>query len=138
MKPTGFWVSIEHPTEDYFGWKDWCQSEEWNQDGLQYKAIINVDPEASVLELPTIQDMYRFNKDYGVLEEDRRMRNPWSNSNDLMYIDWDQVYEKYSGIFIYPYHHTLRLENNFMWYYGFDCSSGCIWDLSIVTGVTIE
>ena len=135
MKPKGLWFSIEHETEDYFGWKDWCQSEGWRLDGLQYESIIELESDASILELRTIKEMYQFNEDYGVIEVDRRFRNPFSNSDDIIYIDWDRVYEKYQGIFIYPYHHTLRLENNFLWFYGWDCSSGCIWDMDAIHNI---
>ena len=48
----------------------------------------------------------------------------------MITIDWERVKEQYSGIIITPYCFDLRLD--FIWYYGWDCESACIWDTSIL------
>lgn len=34
-KPRGLWLSAECGTEEQYGWRDWCEGEEWNLDGLR-------------------------------------------------------------------------------------------------------
>ena len=36
------------------------------------------------------------------------------------------------GIIISPYQWDCRLALESGWYYGWDCSSGCIWDISCI------
>ena len=43
-----------------------------------------------------------------------------------MFIDWPKVAERYDGIIIAPYQWSRRLDGP-MWYYGWDCASGCVW-----------
>ena len=47
-------------------------------------------------------------------------------------IDWAEVASKYDGIIISPYQWSLRLDMEMMWYYGWDCASGCIWNISAI------
>ena len=49
-----------------------------------------------------------------------------------MIIDWHAVAQAYAGIEIAPYCWSLRFEYEFLWYYGWDCASGCVWELSAV------
>ena len=49
--------------------------------------------------------------------------------------DWARVGEAYPGIIIAPYIWSRRLDGP-MWYYGWDCASGCVWDPSVVRSIT--
>lgn len=56
------------------------------------------------------------------------------------YIDWQKVAEHYSGIEIRNF---LAIKNpakgwyfSPSWFSKFDCSSGCVWDFSIIKEVT--
>lgn len=55
---------------------------------------------------------------------------------DRLGILWRDVYKDYQGIFISPYCWASRFE--FMWYYGWDCASACVWDLSAVKEIEGE
>jgi len=53
-----------------------------------------------------------------------------------MRIDWEAVAKRYTGIEIEPYNWERRNSgpnNNYsmsmLWYYGWDCASGCVWEL---------
>ena len=133
MKPNGLWFSIENKEEDYYGWKEWCEDSEFRLEALEYKYLIQLADNAHILELTNLVDMFRFNKEYSIPEN-----ITWDRSNKLLYeptaykIKWNEIRAKYQGIFIYPYHYELRLRNDFTWYYGWDCSSGCIWDLNAI------
>ncbi len=47
-------------------------------------------------------------------------------------LEWDKVKDKYQGIIIAPYQWECRLALETCWYYGWDCASGCIWDLDCI------
>lgn len=42
-------------------------------------------------------------------------------------IDWKAVAKEYDGIEIDPYQYERRFSEGFLWYYGWDCASGCVW-----------
>jgi hypothetical protein len=46
------------------------------------------------------------------------------------YIMWGEVAEEYSGIIISPY--SRARSKSYLWYYGWNCAGGCIWDTEIV------
>lgn len=48
-------------------------------------------------------------------------------------LDWPAVVSLYQGIVITPYQWSLR--HKLTWYYGWDCASACVWDLSAVESV---
>lgn len=47
-------------------------------------------------------------------------------------IDWPRVAAVYDGIEIPRYIYQCRLERGVIWYYGWDCASGCVWNLDRV------
>jgi hypothetical protein len=46
------------------------------------------------------------------------------------YIMWGEVAEKHSGIVINPYSRARNL--TYLWYYGWNCAGGCIWDTGVI------
>jgi len=54
-------------------------------------------------------------------------------------VNWNKVKRAYAGIEIQNYHEIKREGYNSMlqciWFFGWDVSSGCIWDLSIIKKV---
>jgi hypothetical protein len=49
------------------------------------------------------------------------------------FIDWNKVSKSYKGIQINYYSNKHRLD--MLWYYGWDCESGCIWDISCIKNI---
>ena len=123
MKPRGFWYSAGSADD---GWDDWCLGEEWNVDGLRYRSAVDVDLDRMLVL--TDEASIRFFAD----EYSRPMsvRLP-----DFRSVDWPSVARCYAGIEVAPYCWSLRLEPGFLWYYGWDCASGCVWDLSAIRSV---
>jgi hypothetical protein len=115
-KPRGLWVSDE--SEGAWGWREWCEAEGWNLDGLTFKTEFALTPEANVLIIDTPEALIEFDAKYA------------TGSAYIARIDWSVVAEQYDGIIITPYQWEHRLE--MMWYYGWDCASGCIWNLSAI------
>ncbi len=61
-----------------------------------------------------------------LIDFDRKYSTNINEKINLSYIDWESIEKKYSGIEISPYQYSLRF--SLFWYYGWDVSSGCIWN----------
>ena len=120
IKPNGLWLSDENTD---WGWKAWCESEEFNLDGLI--GITNFECDTSNwCVLSNVQKILKFTKEY---ECQLYPGAIYHNS-----IDWNRIKKKYKGIVITPYQWKARLEPRTFWYYGWDCASACVWDLSTI------
>lgn len=116
-KPTGLWLS-EDSGED--GWRHWIDSEGWRTEEYIIATEIELIEPESILILTSANELDRFTNEYGEMSLITYYRSPC--------IKWGKVAEKYKGIIITPYIWERRMELN--WYYGWDCASGCIWDVS--------
>jgi hypothetical protein len=117
MKPSGFWYGFGSE------WLDWCRSEmpEWTG-----KYIYSVDIGSSnVLRIKSHMELMMFHRKYS-------MRKPEDIPEDFddVNISWYKVSKEYDGIEINPYQYEARYQ--YMWYYGWDVASGCIWNLKNV------
>lgn len=117
FKPAGLWFDVDGD------WRRWCEGESFHLGEFAYRNILTFDAER-ILRLKTAQDIDKFTKDFG-----RRGRTYESE------IQWQDVRERFSGIVIAPYCWARRLEPHTFWYYGWDCASGCIWDIDAITSV---
>ena len=120
-KPNGFWVSVRGDDD----WEWWCRSEDFHIDSLQCTHTVVLRPDANILFISTQCGMEDFQHRYAV------------NIRSLFAIAWEQVRKKYDGLIISPYRWSYRLNPDFMWYYGWDCASGCIWNLDAVESVSL-
>lgn len=119
-KPPGLWVSVEGEHD----WPAWCRAEEFNVERLSCASEIILKPSANVLRIGTVHDLDAFAKKFrfGV----RRYETE---------IAWNEVRYEHDGIIIVPYQWERRLAEGFSWYYGWDCASGVIWNLSAIESV---
>ena len=117
-KPVGFWVSVEGEDD----WPSWCQSAEFAVESLSHIAAVSLADGHRILELAWPEDLTRFAAKYLV----RVRSNDWG-------IDWQRVASDYDGLIIAPYQWSCRLGMD--WYYGWDCASGCIWNLAAIDSV---
>ena len=114
-KPRGLWLSVEGEQD----WREWCESESFGDLTHASEAKLIANP--NVLIIDTIGKLDDFNKQYG--GDDDRTRS----------ISWRPVKAAYDGIIIAPYRWERRLD--LMWYYGWDCASGVIWNLRAIASV---
>ena len=113
MKPFGFWYGFGSE------WIDWTRSEmpEWVG-----KYIYSVDiGNTNVLQIKTHMELMMFNREY---------QSNLSDTGHRRLIDWKKVADKYDGIEINPYQFEARYQ--YLWYYGWDIASGCVWNLKNV------
>jgi len=120
-KPHGFWVSVQGDRD----WKDWCEAEEFNLESLRHTHTVELKQSANVLLVSTAAEIEKFHNTFS------------TESNDFLYptIKWDEVQKQYDGVVIAPYQGAYRLHCDYMWYYGWDCASGCIWNLEAIQDV---
>jgi hypothetical protein len=116
-KPKGFWVSVD----GQYDWREWCLGESWNLDGFASRLPLTLAPTANVLLIETEQALIEFTHRYGV---------PAKYSGGSPAIAWPVVADEYDGIIISPYQWGCRYGELTSFYYGWDCASGCIWNLA--------
>jgi hypothetical protein len=114
LKPAGFWVSVGS------GWADWCEGEEFRTENLVHTYRVRLVPDANVLTIGDVDGLDGFTDTHQL---------------DRYHLDWPKVAANHQGVVIAPYQWSRRFEH--LWYYGWDCASGCIWDLSAIADVTV-
>lgn len=126
FKPHGLWVSVDGPRD----WREWCIENEFGLDRMVYRYEVLLAPDANVLTLPDADAIARFEAEFGVT------RKVYEFLDRPDTIDWVEVARRYKGILIAPYSWPHRLGS--LWYYGWDCASGCIWDHTAIAKVVLD
>ncbi len=125
-KPNGLWVSVEGEDD----WAAWCTSDmpEWVNGSAVTEVVLKSD--ANILHIENDAQLMAFHREYGAVPEyeiKRYPRDMWAKQPR-----WSRVAGTYAGIVIAPYQWARRLDRATRWYYGWDCASGCIWDVSVI------
>jgi hypothetical protein len=131
-KPRGIWVSVDGEDD----WHSWCTDNSFNLGGLTQAHRVTLTDDANVLWITNRQEFVAFAKGYGRPEE-RPLFTAMRRVTEVDYetaISWGRVATDYDGIIIAPYQWHFRL--SCMWYYGWDCASGCIWNLDAIAEFT--
>jgi hypothetical protein len=123
-KPNGFWVSDE---SDH-GWHTWCTAEEFRLENLKYQHEVELKKDANILKISNLDEFDEFNEKYSI-EQYPGM--------SIKTIDWAKIKTEYQGIIISPYQWKRRLDPQSHWYYGWDCSSGVIFNHEAVAGIKL-
>lgn len=114
LKPSGFWFEVNGD------WRRWCSTEmpQWIRNRWLYTVD---DSTCRLLKIKTGEQLNWFHQNYCNLSQTWEYRCP----------NWHRLFVKgFDGIEISPYQWKQRLE--MMWYYGWDCASGVIWNASKV------
>lgn len=118
IKPRGLWYGINYE------WLEWCKG---NFSIHNEMIEINIDS-SKILLIENPQQLYSLMGIFG-----------YNIVEGVKYIDWEKLSKYYSGIEFQNYHQTKNsfdLHNLPTWFYTLDCSSGCIWDLSVIKNYT--
>ncbi|HSW39929.1 MAG TPA: hypothetical protein VLL97_10605 [Acidobacteriota bacterium] len=117
-------------------------------ENLRYRHSVTILDASRILMLKTAKDVDAFTHKYGrdfsgniqILQSakdvDAFARNYGRDlSADIRkafssYIMWGEVAEKHTGIIVAPY--SRARSRTYLWYWGWNCASGCIWDTSII------
>lgn len=130
-KPDGLWVSVEGEDD----WASWCREEEFAVHHLAAVHEVTLSESANIVYIDGADQLRAFHEKWsrptamsGVFGPDR--------GNHYHDPDWVEVSRAgYDGIIIAPYIYCMRTEGPF-WYYGWDCASGCIWNLDAIESFT--
>lgn len=141
-KPNGLWFDVDE------SWKRWCETARFRLQRLRYRHTVTVVDSSRILFLRKAKDIDRFTRGYGhnlsghirpLQNSEEREDFARRYGSDLFadivgqfssYIMWEEVAEKHSGIIIHPY--SPSRSRTYLWYYGWNCAGGCIWDTSII------
>lgn len=141
-KPNGFWFDVNE------SWKRWCQSTQFRLEALRYQHTVTILDTSRILFLRKARDIDVFTREYAhnlsghiqvlhsTTDTDAFARQYGRDLfSDIQkqfsnYIMWGEVAEKYSGIIINPYSRARSL--TYLWYYGWNCAGGCIWDTRVI------
>ena len=118
LKPHGLWYSIDNE------WIEWCKN---NMPSFIRPNSFNLEINLNeCIVISTEEELVNFNNKYKKIYYD-----------SIVGLDLVKLKEDYKGIEIRNYNdlYDYRMELEYMWFYGWDVSSGCIWDLSILTKV---
>ncbi len=137
-KPNGLWFDVNE------SWKRWCEVTQFHLEDLRYRHIVTIRDASRILFLRNAKDIDRFTRAYGRnLSGHIQLLQSTEDINTFMrqygqdlfgdiqrqfsnYIMWQEVAGKYSGIIVDPYSRARSL--TYLWYYGWNCAGGCIWD----------
>ncbi len=141
-KPNGLWFDAG---ED---WRQWCEAMQFRLEDLRYRHNVTILDTSGILYLRRAKDIDAFTRTYGRnisggirLLQNANDRDAFTRKygRDLFseiqaqfsnYIMWEEVAAKYSGIIIVPY--RLSRRDTYLWYYGWHCASGCVWDTNVI------
>jgi outer membrane protease len=129
FKPHGLWVSDESAD---MCWSHWCRENNFNEQNLEYQTELDVAL-SEVLLLQSKRDIELFQLVYRPSTvKDSALATYWPSNTSFLFIDWGKVAKEHKGIIITPYLWEFRVKFDYIWYYGWDCAGGCIWDLSCI------
>jgi hypothetical protein len=141
-KPNGLWFDVNG------SWKRWCENVAFRLERLRYRHTVTILDTSRVLFLRNANDIDQFTREFGhnlaghiqplqSTEDIGAFANRYGSDlfRDIQrqfsnYILWGDVAEKYSGIIIHPYSRAKSL--TYLWYYGWNCAGGCIWDTDAI------
>lgn len=141
QKPHGVWFSVEDFGEDDQNWKSWCIGEKFRLEALKYKYSISIRKGSRILYMSEPEELESFSLKYAGNDPSgfKRFTGNPEQRPYIYIIDWERVMSEYDGIIIAPYRWDCRLMNpTTSWYYGWDCSSGCIWNMKAIKSFILE
>lgn len=130
-KPVGLWIS----DDSSFSWKDFCHMSGSFLEDLEKRYKIILKKNANILHLNSIEDILRFTDEYGCNIMGEIIGHIDERCDAIR---WKEVAEKYDGIIITPYMWNWGLMRTAWWYYGWDCASGCIWNVSAIASCRLQ
>lgn len=137
-KPDGLWVSVVGEDD----WAAWIAQEREDRSALRYAYRVELAPGYNICWITTAEGIDDFHAQYSYEDDFNRhmARQAFSVIDDEFLrrqwpIDWVKVAAVYDGLIIAPYQWSRRLGGP-MWYYSWDCASGCIWNTQAVMSLS--
>ena len=127
-KPVGLWVSVKGMND----WPFWCEGSGYNPQGLMNRHLVTLAPDAKILHLDSPDAVREFDRSW------RDPRDDIGGDGLSRGILWQSMSPWYDGIIIAPYCYQVLASRGSNWYYNWDCSSGCIWNLDAIAEMSVD
>lgn len=115
-KPWGLWAS---PVNAKYGWKDWCEDEDYNTDDLYLSFRFRVKANARILHIHSLSDAKKY-----LLVKER-----FYSITDYM-LDLKRIYAHYDGMELHLSDDWSMRDNNV--FYTWDADSICVWNPDVI------
>jgi hypothetical protein len=121
-KPVGLWFDVDGE------WQDHCEGNElWSRPRVPHR--VTLVPGANLIRLATPQDVLEFTETWS-----RAGADAWMDTDA---IDWPAVQKHHDGILAVPFFGSfaflhLPQPRICSWYWLWDVSSGCVWNLKAI------
>jgi hypothetical protein len=141
-KPNGFWFDVDGD------WQRWCGTTEFRPGTFRYRHKVTILDTSRIIFLRRAKEVDAFARKYArnLSGNIRLLQSAGDNDafarqygrdlfGDILqqfsnYIMWREVAEEHSGIIIAPY--SRARSETYLWYHGWSCASGCVWDTSVL------
>ena len=133
-----FWAS---PVDTNYGWKDWCEDEQFNLDRFECSQTFTLKETANICTIDSMESLKEFMKKYtkysdfdenhnNVLKDvtDDMDLNRWFTFGSFKF-DWNKVLHDYDGMEI-SHDFNFNIMHNI--FNTWDCDSICIWNPDII------
>lgn len=117
-KPNGLWFGIGN------SWLNWMISEDFKYTEYNYIYELEFDKN-KILKIDNENKFKKFEEQFLLKTDKKPLTLSYKTNTFMGSIDWEKVSSQYNGIEISPYFYQFRLSH--LWYYGWDCASGCLW-----------
>lgn len=111
----GLWAS---PVDTDFGWKDWCEGEEFHLDRLDKRFTFTLSEDAKILTVRGLDDV----KDYTSYIDERITL--------FKVLDFDRIMRRFDGMELIHEDRYSELHDSF--FYTWDCDSIVIWNPQVL------
>lgn len=128
-KPNGLWLSVEDDPVD--GWFAAVEDMGLAPERVAVEHVVDLHPDANLLVVKDAEDLERLDAMLPALP-----LYPGDDATLRVHVDWSHVIEEFDGVVIAPYRYERRLDSAYGWYYGWDCASGCVWNLDAIAALT--
>ena len=124
----GLWGS---PTNSDFGWKDWCESEDFVRNGFDIYTIWKLKPNANILVIDSPDDLRKILDHYGFTDDNGYMQKKY-------FIDYLKIVKDgYDGVFLTDKgnrgcHSYVDYKDGYSDLNTWDCESIVVWNPSVV------
>ena len=141
-KPNGLWLS----PQGYFNWEAWTEREEWSTNSMEYVYRVALKPDARICWLRSNEEVIEFSRRFMCADEDCDqdvdlcLQASGKGKVIIGYIWWQAVAREYQGIVIAPLENITVdwSSQGYSWLWGWDMSSGCVWDPEAVSEFYLE
>lgn len=126
----GIWAS---PVDAEFGWKDWCESEQWCPKGFNWKKsfIFTLTEEAKILYIHTEDDIL----DYIIKDpDDWNIFNTKTSVSDSLNLE--KLYNEFDGMELFMSENYVSLHYSI--FNSWDCDSIVVWNPKVINVIRSE